>query len=352
MRFVILSGVLSLIINLIFHTVIHLGIQVTWVKVVRAQDINQELTLKTPQKVDEKLANGWHPNLKIKANLTVGSSKSVVGQVDGDSNTFGGSLDSGLIYKQQQNEWRQAFNYSGATTRTASLPRYVKSADELKYSTIYLRSLESFPQIGPYARAELRTSVFRGEDVRAEEKDYVIRGNNTPLGSHSVYRLTDPFIPLTTQESVGFFAKLIERKRTKLEIRLGVGAIQVRTDRQLRLDDDAKTPDVIELSRLDNLSQMGMEYGLIFSGQWNENSDYSLVANFLTPIGTEIEFGKECYGCNSWNLTNIDLKAVLSSKVSDWMNFSYEYRALRQPEVLNAFQIQHGFALNFFYDLL
>ncbi|MCB9025322.1 MAG: hypothetical protein H6625_03320 [Bdellovibrionaceae bacterium] len=324
--------------------------QSVWAQEPLRKITNIELQSQDP--LDEKLPDGWHPSLKIKANVSVGSSKSVVGQTDGDSNTMGGKLEAALIFKELQNEWRQSLNYSGATTKTASLPRYVKTSDELKYSTIFLRSLKSYPMIGPYARAEARTSVFKGEDVRSENKTYVIQDTSTNLGIHNTYRLTDPFIPLTTQGSVGFFAKILERKKTQLEVRFGLGAINVKTDKQLRLKDDSKTEDIIELSVMNDLSQVGFEYGVIFKGKWNEASEYSLTADFLTPMGTEIAVGKECYGCNNWGLTNIDFKVDLSTKVCEWMNITYEYKALRQPQVLDDFQIQHGFVLTFFYDII
>ncbi len=311
----------------------------------------ENLTLTTQESVDNKKPDGWHPKLKIKMNLSMGSSKSVVGQIDGESTTVGGTLEAGLDYKKKLNEWRQQLDYIGATTQNPSLPRYVKSADEMKYSTIYLRSLKSYPNIGPYAKLEARTNIFKGEDVRAEPKEYLIRSTTTSLGTHHVFRLTDGFIPLTTQESVGFFAKIIDKKTTTLEFRLGFGAIQVRTNNQFRIDDIASTPDIIEVSPLNDINQSGLEYGFIFKGKWNENSDYSLTADFLTPFGTDIEIGKDCYSCNSWELTNIDLKAALASKINSWMQISYQYRALKQPEVFNVFQVQHGFALNFMYDV-
>jgi hypothetical protein len=311
----------------------------------------ENLTLKAQENIDNKKPEGWHPRLLLKGNLSMGSSKSVVGQVDGDSTTLGANIDSGLDYKKELNEWRQTLTYSGATTRTPSIPQYVKSSDEFKYSTIFLRGLTAYPNVGPYARLEAKTSLFKGEDVRAESKAYLLKNSNENLGTHNVYRLTDSFIPLTTQESVGFFAKLIENKNTLLELRLGFGAIQVKTKGQLRVNDDANTANIIEVSALDDLSQSGIEYGFVFKGKWNANSDYSLTGDFLTPIGTEVDAGKECGDCDSLALTNVDLKAAITSKVSDWMNISYEYKALKQPEVLDKFQIQHGFVLNILYDI-
>ncbi|MCB0390646.1 MAG: hypothetical protein KDD58_05125 [Bdellovibrionales bacterium] len=303
---------------------------------------------------NKKLKDGWHPKLKIKTNLSLGSSQSVIGQTDGDSKTLGASIDAGLDFKSGRNEWRQELKFSGATTSTPTLPRFVKSSDELGYSTIYLRSLASYPHVGPYARAEAKTSAFKGENVTAQAKTYLYKLNETTninLGSYEVFRLTDPFVPLTTKEAMGFFYKAIERENTSLEFRLGYGAIQVKTKDQYRLDDDSNTVNVIEVTSLESASQSGVEYGFVFKGKWNETSEYSFVGDFLTPLGVEIDSGKECEDCSTLELTNIDLKFSLTSKVNSWATVSYEYKALKQPEVLDQFQIQHGLVLNFIYDV-
>ncbi|MCB0356746.1 MAG: hypothetical protein KDD40_07045 [Bdellovibrionales bacterium] len=318
---------------------------------VFAEDAPAPLTIKDAAAVEakDKLKDGWHPKLKFKANLSLGSSQSVIGQVDGDSKTVGASVDSALDYKMGQNEWRQALTYTGSTTSTPTLPRYVKSSDELSYSTIYLRALEAYPQVGPYVRAEVKTAAFKGEDVRAENKTYQLEGVNK--GVHKVYRLTDPFVPLTTKESLGFFYQAIQRENTQLEFRLGFGAIQVDTKDQLRVNDNPDTADIIELSQLESMQQSGIEYGFVFKGKWNSTSEYSFAGDFLTPMGVDIDQGKECADCSTLELTNVDLKFALTTKVNSWASVSYEYKALKQPEVLDAFQIQHGLVLNLIYDV-
>src|SRR5690606_26842655 len=115
------------------------------------------------------------------------------------------------------------------TTRTPSIPRYVKSSDELKISTAFLHFWDGNPKFGPYARAELSTPVFKGENVQSEAKTYRIIPNN---GAQQVFtgtsvRLTDGFKPLTTKESAGFFWRPRDDERMKIETRFGVAALQV-----------------------------------------------------------------------------------------------------------------------------
>lgn len=310
------------------------------------------LTLKEEVKTDSKAKEGWTAKLKLSNNISLSSSKKVVGQVDGESNTFGIKIESFINYKKDQSEWRQALNYSGTTTRTSILPRYVKSADELIYNNIYLHSLKNHKNLGPYARLNVKTSVFKGEDVQVEELTYINTTTGANLGTHKVFPMTSPFTPLTTSESVGLFYKAITEENRKLEFRLGLGATQTNTKSQYILDDDADTKTIIEIKEMEDVTQEGVEYGFLFKGKWNKQSSYTFSADLLTPFKSQIAPGKVCDDCSTEELTNIDLVAKLSTKLNEWISITYEYQALKQPQILDAFQIKHGFVLNVFYDVL
>ena len=118
------------------------------------------LTLNNQIKQDEKLSEGWHPKLGLGLDLSFSSSSSVVGQEDGDTLTIGGKVDSGVTLKRNRSEWRQQLKLTGKTAKTPTLPRFVKSADELKYESLYLYSLESNPKLGPYFRVAAEAPVF------------------------------------------------------------------------------------------------------------------------------------------------------------------------------------------------
>lgn len=311
------------------------------------------LTLKKQESMDSKIQEGWTPKLKVGSQFSLNSSNQVVGQKDGDSVTLGLNVKGGLTYKKDRSEWRQNLDYEGTTTKTPVLPRYVKSADKIDYKSLYLRGLEKYPWLGPYARLTASTALFKGEDVQSEAKEYINTSqSNLSLGTHNSYLLTDAFAPVTLSESVGFFAKLKETKTTLLELRLGVGAVQYQADGQLRVADDDTTTTKIELAELKNSSQVGIEYGLVFQGKWDDNSDYSLTADFLTPVSQDdIKAGEPCYECSSIELTSVDLKASFGTKLSSWAKLAYEYKAFKQPTVFDKFQIQHGVVLNFDYSI-
>ncbi|MFT3773862.1 MAG: hypothetical protein QM820_51490 [Minicystis sp.] len=50
---------------------------------------------------------------------------------------------------------------------------------------------------------------------------------------------------------------------------------------------------------------------------------------------------------NVWQLTNIQLDASLSFKLVEWASIDYQFKAIRQPQILDAFQIQNALLLTF-----
>jgi hypothetical protein len=291
-----------------------------------AQDSQETeaLTLKerAPQSVVKE--DGWHPSLNLGANISFGSSSNVVGQTDGDSRTYGANLNGGLNYKQQQHELQNSLKIKGATSKTPALPRYVKSSDELDFTSTYLYSLKSHPWIGPYARASAKTALFYGEDVRSETVTYEKRTRTGAVQqtiTGDSLRLTDGLKPLTTKESFGFFAKLIEEENKKFIARLGLGAQQVDASGQYILKDDNTTANV-EVVELQSYQQTGIEGGFTFEGNIDSKTKYQFKFDFLTPINADLDAGDDR---SDLELTNMEFNFKLTSKVYEWMSFNYEY---------------------------
>ena len=111
---------------------------------------------------------------------------------------------------------------------------------------------------------------------------------------------------------------------------------------QLVLDDDKDTASIIELKRLEDSAVSGIEYGFSWNGKWDDRSNYEFKGEFLTPIGEDIKAGEECADCSDMELTNVNVLLSFTTKLNDWANLKYEYKAIKQPKTLNEFQIQHG----------
>lgn len=295
---------------------------------------------------------GWSQSADLGLNLSFSSSEDVVGQTDGTSETYGLSLKSSFNHLTEESEWRNSITILENLTKTPSVPRYVKSNDELKLETLYLYSIPSFPKVGPYAKAEAMAPIFKGEDVKASPESYVFQdanGNVTsgPLSTGTV-RLTDGFKPLTTKESVGFFWKAKEEPKLNILTRAGFGAVQVAAAGQYAVNGKDSSGNII-VQELEDVSQAGLELGLSVKGRVDEKTSYELGAESLTPF---INNKKASDDRDAVRLTNVDAFAKLTSQITSWASFGYDYRMKLQPQLVDRAQNVHMLVLNINYNLL
>ncbi len=289
---------------------------------------------------------GWSKSANLGVNLSFSSSQDVVGQTDGTSQTYGVNLKSGWNHNTERAEWRNEGVLTGTTTKTPNVPRFVKSSDELKLSSIYLYSLESYPKIGPYARAEAAAPVFKGEDIRPTPKTYRYMDSNTTVTESSV-QLTEGFKPLTTKESIGFFYKPVQEERLKVEARIGVAAQQVSGDGQYSVK-GVNTAGEVELNPLTDVNQVGSEIALSVKGKANETSTYEIGAEAMTPFVNNKRSGDDR---DAFRLTNIDAFVKLTSNLTTWASFGYDYKLKIQPQLVDRAQQIHMFVINANYNL-
>lgn len=297
----------------------------------------------------DKSKLGWTPKVRVEGNLSFTSNQDVIGQTDGSSETYGVNFKGELNHVSESWEWRNTLNIKEATTKTASLPNFVKTGDNVNYDTLVLYSLPPVPQIGPYVRGSLETSFFRGDDIRENETNYVVNyrdGTNQRITATQI-QLTDPFRPLTTKESTGFFWKAVEEQKTNLEFRLGVGALQISAKNQFAVTESSASQ--ITLSELKSFEQFGGEAGVAFKGQIDERTHYEAATEILTPIFWTHEPGETRNGIR---LTNIDMSLKLSTKINDWASFGYDYRLKLQPQLVDQTQQTHLLVIGINYDLL
>lgn len=290
---------------------------------------------------------GWTKNANLGANLSFSSSQDVVGQTDGTSQTYGANLKSGFNHNSERAEWRNDLSLIGATTKTPSVPRYVKSSDELKFATIYLYSLENNPKLGPYARGEAAAPMFKGEDVRATAKTYNFMDTGRKQTGTSV-RITDGFKPLTTKEAIGVFYKPVQTDTLKVEARVGAAGTQINADGQYAVKGTNSTTGEIDLLPLSNVSQAGTEIGVSVKGKANENTTYEFGAEAMTPWVNNKKSGDDR---SAIRLTNIDVYAKLSSNITKWASFGYDYKLKIQPQLVDRAQQIHMLVINVNYNL-
>ncbi len=307
-------------------------------------------TLRDPAQTDAPPVMGWSKTAILGVNLALSSSESVVGQTDGSSHTYGTNLKGTLNHLSERDEWRNALTLLGATTRTPSIPRYIKSNDEAKLESIYLFPIPSFPTLAPYVRGEASAPIFKGEDVRATSSVY--RLTNRPAGAQLVtgtsLRLTDGFRPLTTKEGVGVLWKAVNDPRLKIEARSGFGALQVAANRQLSVQETNAAGEIVVVE-LTDVNQAGLELGLSAKGKIQEQSSYEIGVETLTPfINNKQTFDDR----DAIGLTNVDGYAKLSSKINDWASLGYDYKLKIQPQLQVPAQQIHMMVLNINQTLL
>lgn len=302
---------------------------------------------RAPAQAGEPVVLGWEFKKNASVNFSLSSSEDVIGQTDGTSQTYGLNLKSSLNHYREKDEWRNDLILTEATTKTASIPRFVKSGDELKLSTIYLYYLPHNPKIGPYARMEAAAPIFKGEDVRPEAKTYRVHrdGESSTTREDSSVRLTDSLTPLATKEAVGFFYKPVKNEHLSVEARLGAAALQIKADGGYSVKGVNKAGEV-ELNPLHDVHQAGLETGLSVKGKFNLNSGYEVTAESLTPFINDKRSGDDR---DAFRLTNVDGTAKLESKLTAWLSMSYDYKLRIQPQLVDRAQQIHMFVLNLNY---
>lgn len=303
------------------------------------------------QAADDPNALGWHKTAKLGANLSLSSSQDVVGQTDGTSETYGLNLKTEFKRMGDWDEWRTEGSLIAATTKTPSISRFVKSNDELKLNTAYLRFLNDKKTWGPYVRAEAASPMFKGEDTQATATAYQVSNadkTSFTTGPLNSYRLTDGFKPLTTKESLGMFWKAINEEKLKVEARIGAAALQIAAAGQYTAK-GKNTAGQIVVNELSDVNQLGVEAAVSVKGKVDEKSSYEAGVETLTPfVNNKASTDKR----EAFALTNVDGFVKLTSNFTSWASFGYDYKVKLQPQLTERAQQTHMIVINFNYNLL
>jgi len=302
------------------------------------------------QEAEDPNALGWKKSAKLGTNLSFSSSQDVVGQSDGNSETYGLNLKGEFRRNGRGDEWRSETSLLTSTTKTPAVPHYVKSSDELKLNTMYLQFWNDSRSFGPYARLEATAPMFKGEDRRAASSTYRItaRDQTSTTTTGSSFRLTDGFKPLTTKESLGFFWKPVNEERLKVEARVGAAAMQIDADGQYTLAGTNAANEIL-VNELTDVNQAGLEAAVSAKGKVDDKSSYEVGIESLTPfINNKAAADKR----DALRLTNVDAFLKLTSNITSWASFGYDYKMKLQPQLVNRPQQIHMIVINVSYNLL
>lgn len=306
-----------------------------------AQDTNL-----VPDKVEsanKDKKEGWIPKLSLGLNYSLTATNKVIGQKDGDTTTIGLNLDAGYNYFSKWNEWRNSLKIKQSSTKTPTIPVYVKSADEMILESIYLYNLQDPKWLSVFASVKLNTPIFAGRDAQADPSTYVDTDGNNLATNSTEFKLTDGFKPMTLKEAVGGLAKIIDKKTHKMEARLGYGAQQIFADGQFSID--KSEGGVITLKALNDVRQSGLELGFDYFIQLDKKTNFVFKTEALVPFENQDSQNRDAL-----ELTNIDLTAKITTKLYELLSLSYEHRLVRQPQLLDATQTTDLLLLNLSYD--
>jgi hypothetical protein len=294
----------------------------------------------TQEAGDSKRQEGWQPGLFVGGTFNLMDARNVVGQQAGTTVTVGAVVDGSLELNKGPHEWRNQLRAAFGATRTSTIDEFVKTNDGLQVESVYLlHALEGF---GPYARLGLNSQMFGALDIRGDTVDYVIAkqdGSTENLRGRRL-ALSDPFQPLELKQSLGVFYQPLQHQRLTLESRAGLGAQETLADGALALKDDANS-DAIEVTALSDNFLVGTELVLNSWGTLDEAKriSYAVGASVLLPFVTSEQAAGDERGL--LELTSIETSAALNVRIFRWASFGYKLRAVRQPLLLDQWQVQN-----------
>lgn len=305
---------------------------------------------------------GWASKGNAGITAAFANNSSVVGQADGTSFSFGMKGDVGLDYNHEKHEWRNTLGVIASITKTPVVSEFVKTSDNLNFDFIYL--YHALPWFGPFGLASMNTAMFRGTDVEAAPVQYVVTksdGTPGPTIANDHLSLSDPFRPLTFKQSVGVFAQVYQSVPATVELRLGAGAQEVLADGQLAVTSTAPLMapvsamvngnavtllNQVNLQQLEDANQLGPELAASIWGTFVDKTiTYKVNADVMTPALHSALLPGDTRGPLA--LTNVQLDGKVSFHFVSWASLDYQVRAIRQPQVVDAFQIQNTLLLTF-----
>ena len=311
---------------------------------------DQETIDKAAKKKEDQ---GWKGRLRIGASLAFSNSSNVVGQQDGNTFTIGLALDAGLDYVLGAHDWRNSLTIAEALTSTPQIDAFVSTTDRLFFESLYsykaLPWLGPFGPFGPFGRFALDTKLLSGFDHRAAPVDYLIAGDDIPKKGKKRLQLTSPFEPLTLKQSVGGFVRPYDAEYARVDLRAGVGFREIFADGGLVVKDDDATPE-IEVGRLHDYQLIGAELAAYVQGEvYDKKIAYKVGGEVLFPF---LDTAPSSKGKDFADTIDVELGAKISFRIVEWASVDYELKALRQPQLVEEWQIQNNLLLTIGYSLI
>lgn len=315
---------------------------------------------------EKKTLDGWKYELNLGFNGGFNQNASVVGQPDGSTWQIGGVLNGRAELYKGNHEWHNRISIAHQQTQTPAIDGFVKTNDNLELGSMWLYKLKSLPWLGPFARARMQTQIFAGHLVFGEDTELeFLDPKGTPidalnpdltaddrrvrqLAAQERIKITNAFEPLTLRQSVGAFARAVEQPTVKITFTTGLGAqeVFVQGDGGFAVSDDDSSPE-LEVTRLQDSVQLGVEVGMEANGTIGKQVTWSLLIDTMQPFYTDVETDLE-----GIDLLNVELTGKIGVKLTKWVSLDYMLLAKRIPLVLDDWQVQNNVLLSTAFNLL
>jgi len=290
----------------------------------------------------------WEGALTVGGNANLTSNRDVVGQNDGLYTVLGLSINGETTYQNRPDEFRGLLTVNETYTRTPDIGEFVKNTDSVDAEGVYNRYL--LPWSGGFGRLAVETTIFDNYNVTGSPRAYrIVRldGSESTRSPVRRFQLSDPFQPTSLNQSAGVFANPYESTPFTLRSRLGLGARETFATGVLVVDDDPETSE-LDVRELESVYQAGLQAFLGASGAFpSRNLTYEAGITGLLPV-----FNNDRQERSALELTRIGVAAGLTFGAFEWLSSSYRLEVTRDPQLIDAIQVQHNVLLTLKYDLI
>jgi hypothetical protein len=293
--------------------------------------------------------NGWFPKLGIGVNVLFNHSLSVPGVDDGLTFSLGLVLNGELLMIHDHHEWKTTLKGVHTQTKTPNIEPLVKTADNVDLRSFYTYRFKGPARIGLFAGLQLNLSLLPGFLVTAADTQLVlIDGTNRERKiavKNDPFALTPAISPLIFKQKMGVETMPYKDKFATLEIRVNAAAQEVWASGFV-VQDDATTTD-LELVRLRDYQQFGVELETKVHGNINKRISYQFEAELMYPIITSIDTDLQ-----GFDLLNADLSLKVSLKLAKWASLDYVFSAKLIPLLSRNWQVTNNLVLSLKADFL
>jgi hypothetical protein len=319
---------------------------------VPVEDIKE--SVEGAEEEEEEPKDGWRVKLRLGGNFNLVDTRNFVGSENGTTVQIGVLIAGSAFFRSGQHRWNNELTIQHNQTLTPQLDRFVKGFDLFDFKSTYIYKLRNPDWLGPFGRFSLQTPLLPFEVVRIDpfiiqdEAGNALSGTVAPGNG---FEITGAFEPLQLRQSAGLFGEPVQEQAFNFQFQAGVGVQQIiaRDGFSIQDEDDSGDTLLITVREIESVVEVGAEAEVRFEGDIVKDVFYyNFLGNaFWAPYSTTDRDRSDFE-----DQINLKVRAAIGVVVTKWLEAEYTLNVIRQPQVLDDFQIQNGFQLVLSYNLL